>query len=275
MEYIKIQKLQFNNMQIDISLNKQEIFAVYSRNEEIVNDFLLVLNGINPNNGSCLYLNKDIFDNEDFFKQRIYINFKESYLKTINAEFIEESLMNRFNLSFNKEVFNTYVQEMGIRLETTVKANYTFTDKGNTMVNFAFLKALNIPFITINNPTIYLKKAKIIETVTNSLVDKRKYESIILGLDRIKNFKEKLERVLVFTDYQTYVIVNPQKDSFLLIEDNIHLRDKIFRTKKMGLVICLNNYTKEELKRFNHFKLKYQKLSFYEIEDYFGDDNEK
>ena len=151
MEYIKIQKLQFNNMQIDISLNKQEIFAVYSRNEEIVNDFLLVLNGINPNNGSCLYLNKDIFDNEDFFKQRIYINFKESYLKTINAEFIEESLMNRFNLSFNKEVFNTYVQEMGIRLETTFKANYTFTDKGNTMVNFfglefCFFKSLEHPF---------------------------------------------------------------------------------------------------------------------------------
>jgi len=43
----------------------------------------------------------------------------------------------------------------------------------------------------------------------------------------------------------------------------------------MGLVICLNTYTKEELKRFNHFKLKYRKLSFYEIEDYFGDDNEK
>lgn len=275
MEYIRIQKLQFKNMEIDISLNKQEIFAVYSCDKKTTHDFLMVLNGINPNNGSCLYQDKDIFDNEDFFKQRIYIDFKESYLKTMNVEFIQEALANRFNLSFNKEAFNTYVQEMGIRLETKVRANYTFTDTGNTMVNFAFFKALNIPFVTINNPTIYLKKAKIIETITNSLVDKRKYESIILGLDKIKNFKEKLDRVLVFTDYQTYVVVDPQQDSFLLIEDNIHLHDKMFRTKEIDLVICLNNYTKEEMKKFNNFKFKYQKLSFYELEDYFGDDNGK
>ncbi|MDD2493044.1 MAG: hypothetical protein PHY83_03795 [Bacilli bacterium] len=275
MGYISIDNLRFKNMEISVSLNKQEIFAVYSRDIQKTNDFLLLLNGMNPNGGSCSYLDNDIFDNEEFFKQRVYIDFGETYLKTMNAEFIEEALMNRFNLSFNKEVFNTYVQTMGTRMETIVKANYTFTKCGNTMVNFAFLKALEKPFIMVNNPTIYLKNDRIIEMITKSLIDKTKYEGIIFGLDKIKNFKDKIEKALIFTDYWNYLIINPQSDSFLLIEDNIHLHDKVFRTKKSSVVICLNNYTKEEIKRFNSFKIKYQKLSFYELEDYFGDGDEK
>ncbi|MDD2493100.1 MAG: hypothetical protein PHY83_04075 [Bacilli bacterium] len=275
MEYINIDHLKFKNMEISVSLNKQEIFAVYSRDIQKTNDFLLLLNGINPNGGSCLYLNKDIFDNEEFFKQRIYIDFGETYLKTMNAEFIEEALANRFYLSFKKEIFNTYVQTMGTRMETIVKANYTFTKCGNTMVNFAFLKALEKPFITINNPTIHLKNDRIIEMITKSLIDKNKYEGIIFGLDKIKNFKDKIEKALIFTDYWNYLIVNPQSDSFLLIEDNIHLHDKVFRTKESSIVICFNNYTKEEMKRFNSFKIRYQKLSFYELEDYLGDGDEK
>ncbi|MDD3171344.1 MAG: hypothetical protein PHO86_03385 [Bacilli bacterium] len=270
MEYINIQNLRFRNLEINFSINEQEIFAVYSRNKKIVEEFLLIINGANPNDGACTYKNKDIFDNKEFFGSRIYFDFKNIYLKTMKTEFIEEALENRFKLSFNKEIFDTYVRIMGTRIETTVGVNYTFTKTGNTMVNFALLKAINCSSIFVNNPTVNLKNSKIIEIITKGLVDKEKYECVILGLDSIKNFDGKLDKVLVFSDYWSYFIINPSVDSFLLVEDNIHLHDKIFRTSESNLVICLNNYTKEELKKFNGYKIKYQKKTFYELEEYFG-----
>ena len=271
MEYISIRNLQFKNMEITVSLNKKEIFAVYSRDPKKSEEFFLLINGINPNNGTCLYENKDIFDNEDFFKQRIYLDFKETYFKTMNIKVIEETLANKYNISFNPKIFNTYVQTMGIRMETIVDTDYIFTECGNSMINFAFLKALNKPFVTINNPTIYLQSIKILELVIQSLTYKGNYEGIILGLDKIKRFKDKLDRVLIFTEYETYVIIDPRKDSFLLIEDNIYLHDKLFRINESNMVICLNKYSKEEIKKFNNFKIKHEKFSFYELEDYFGD----
>lgn len=274
MEYINIQNLQFRNMDINFLINKQEIFAVYSQNQKKTADFLLILNGINSNNGSCLYQSEDIFDNKEFFKQRIYFDFNEIYLKTMNAEFIEESLMNRFSASFDKDIFNKYVQTMGTRLECVVKSNYTFTKAGNTMVNFALFKALDKPYITINNPTIHLENAKIIETITTGLIDKNQYEVIILGLDSIKNFKDKLDKVLILSDYETYYVIDPKKDSFLLIADDVHLHDRVFNIKQNNLIICLNNYTKEELKRFNSYKIKYSKLTFYELGAHLGESNE-
>ena len=189
----------------------------------------------------------------------------------MNIKVIEETLANKYNLSFNTKVFNTYIQTMGIRMEAMVDIDYTFTECGNSMINFAFLKALDKPFITINNPTIHLQNIKILELIIQSLTYKGNYEGIILGLDKIKIFKDKLDRVLIFTDYGTYVIIDPRKDNFLLIEDNIYLHDKLFRTNKSNVVICLNNYSKEETKKFSNFKIKYEKLSFYELEDYFGD----
>lgn len=274
MEYINIQNLQFRNMEINLLINKQEIFAVYSQEQKKTAAFLLILNGMNPNNGSCLYQNQDIFDNKEFFKQRIYFDFNEIYLKTMNTEFIEEALMNRFSASFDKDVFNKCVQTMGTRLQCVVKSNYTFTEAGNTMVNFALFKALDKPYITINNPTIHLENAKIIETVTTGLIDKNKYEVIVLGLDSIKNFKDKLDKVLILSDYETYYVIDPKKDSFLLIADDVHLHDKVFNIKRNDLVICLNNYTKEELKRFNSYKIKYSKVTFYELGEHLGASNE-
>ena len=265
MAYIEVKNLILNNNTINLSFDK-EIVGIYGDNQELIKEFMLIISGINKNNNTCFYKDEDLFDNPKFFKNRLFLDFLEVYTNTLKKEFIAENFLNRFEREFNQDKFKKLIKDLHLRKETNIDVAYTFTKTGNTLVNYSLVECLNIYNIIISHPTVSLDTKERIEMVVNGLTNKEKYDNVILNLDNVGYFKGKLDKIVFFTK-DNKVIECSGKDTLLLIEDNIHLRNVISYAKD-NYVIAYNDYTKEELKHFNKVKIKYKEISVYDIEKY-------
>ena len=76
MSYIEINNLQLSKYKLS-SLNIEEGFSygLIGKNHDDVTKLLKILAGINDNNNSCLQRGTTIFDNKEYFKNRIYFDF--------------------------------------------------------------------------------------------------------------------------------------------------------------------------------------------------------
>lgn len=266
MEYIEIKNLIFYNKEINLSFKENEVIGIFGENKNLINEFLLIVSGINKGKGDITYLNNDLFDNSLYFKNRLFFDFSKVYTKTLKKEFIHENLKNRFGLSFDEEKFKRLIKELKIRKETTIDVSYTFTKLGNTLVNFSLVSSLKYKNLIISNPTIYLKEKEQIEIIRNELTNKEKYSNVILNLDNISNFSNSLDRIVLVTRDNEFKETNVN-DKIVVIEDNIYLRNIICKAKD-NYVICYHDYEKEELKKFDKLKIKYKLISIYDIDKY-------
>ena len=115
MEYIEIKNLIFYNKEINLSFKENEVIGIFGENKNLINEFLLIVSGINKGKGDITYLNNDLFDNSLYFKNRLFFDFSKVYTKTLKKEFIHENLKNRFGLSFDEEKFKRLIKELKIR----------------------------------------------------------------------------------------------------------------------------------------------------------------
>lgn len=272
MEYVTLKNININNTLINYTFEKGNVYGIYSKDEKVREELLLVLNGINPNNGIVLQNSKNVFDNKYFFLQRIYIDFSGTYLKTLKSPIIKETFVNKYQIPFDEKTFDSYIKVLGARNQAVVTSEYKFSKLGTTLVNFALLKSLTIPSYTVNNPTINLTNQPMIDLFVRELTKKNSYDTIIFGLNKISDFersdgKNVLDKIIILSDYNSYYVIDPIIDSFLIIEDNLFLHNKLFKTKN-NMVICLNNFSKDELKKFNANKIKYFKKTVFEIEQF-------
>lgn len=265
MAYIEVKNLNFNNNLVNLTINDKEVIGIFGENQRAINEFLLIISGINKNNNTCFYNGENIFDNSHYFKQRIFLDFKKIYTNTLNKEFIEENFNNRFGLSFDTKRFKELIKELKIRKETEIDVYYTFTQQGNTLVNFSLIESLNVSNIIISHPTNYLDSERA-TFISNALTNKNKYNCVILNLDRLDFFKNKLDYLLLFTKEGNIIKVN-NDDHLLVIEDNIYLHNRLIRGKG-NLVISYHDYNKDELKKFDKLKIKYKVISLYDIDKY-------
>lgn len=274
MAYIKIENLVLENTLINLSFLDKEVVGIYgdSKENNKINEFLLLISGINRiHSGSCKNNGKDVFDNPMYFKERVILDFSVVYTNTLKKEFIAENFNNRFQIEFDQEKFKHWIKEFKIRQETIVDVDYKFSELGNTLVNFALLDCVNKKNLIILNPTYKVfdeRKDIIVREITN----KDKYNSVVLKLDNISNFNGFLDKVLFFTK-EGKVIFSDANNTLIVIEENIKLRNIICNGISNN-VICLNDYTKEELKDFDKKRIKYKIISIYDIDKYRGESNE-
>ena len=107
------------------------------------------------------------------------------------------------------------------------------------------------------------------DIIVKEITNKTRYNNVILKLDNISNFKGYLDKVLFFTRDNKVLLVNGS-DTLIVIEENIRLRN-IICNGIYNNVICLNDYSKEELKDFDKRKIKYKVISIYDIDKYRGE----
>lgn len=273
MAYIEIENLIIKDTTINISFFDREVIGIYSDviQEKKIDEFLFIISGINSINkkcGSCKSLGKDVFDNLNYFKNRVFLDFSLVYTNTLKKEFIAENFINRFQIEFDQDKFKKWIKEFKIRQETTVDVEYKFSEVGNTLVNFSLLNCIDKKNLIISNPTYKVldeRKDIIVKEITN----KTRYNNVILKLDNISNFKGYLDKVLFFTRDNKVLLVNGS-DTLIVIEENIRLRN-IICNGVYNNVICLNDYSKEELKDFDKRKIKYKVISIYDIDKYRGE----
>ena len=275
MSYLKILNLQFNKYFLTTSLEENTIYGIYCIDSLIREDFLKILAGINHNNNSIFMIDEDkeenIFDNENYFKNRIYIDFSHRYLKTLNVNTISEMFKTRFNKEFDMSKYKEFVSFTNIRNEVLLSNEYQFTDLGVNLASFCLFKGLKYKYNIINNPVINIK---------NSDMKKRIYGNIclkelnpIIGFDNLRDCKEYCDKLIVFGDYQNLVVVDVKNDNFLISTDNIIIRNKLFNLNNE--IISINNYTKEELKYLSKNKVKYKIITFNEVIKLLGGNDEK
>jgi hypothetical protein len=265
MEYITINGLKIQSYTVKCSISEHEIVGVYAKDRLLVHTFLDILSGIDKNHNTCFYQGKDLYDNLEYFRNRMYLDYMKNYLSTLKASYIEERMHYRFNKSFDKDTFVKIVRELNIRGETEISYTYRFTPAGNTLVNYALTKALEPVNIIICNPTAELRLEADNQAIAKGLTDRMEYGSVILGLDRLYPFAWRLNRILLFTDFGTAVILDGNQSLIVFKKEYFPIENKIFHG---NFIIALNNFSREELKGFTKQKYEYQVISVYEMDQY-------
>lgn len=261
MGYIDINNLQLNNYKLSFQMEKGFIYGIYGKRHDDISELLKKVSGINPNNQTCLKNDKDIFDNKDYFKERIYLDLSKKMVETLNDKTIKENLKSRYNVVFNEKEYKRLVNLLNIRSEITIKQNYDFTDLGNNLTSFAIYSSLNYPLSFIDNPLLNIPKIDSRrEIITKELTNKKKHDLVMLDASSIDDFKDILDYVVLLGDYEEVFLINPKVDKFIICDDYLSLKKRIF--KKDNMVIILNDLSKEEFKSFKKEVRKYKEIDF-------------
>lgn len=264
MAYLNLENMEFFDYLLNFEIEDGEVVGVYSKNKKLVSDFLRVLSGINKAK-SCLHQGKEVFDNREYFRNRIFMNYAHTYLSTLRISNIQEILKSKYNLSFNKDKFVKIGRELDIRGETEITYQYKFSPAGNTFVNYALTAALEKPNIIIENPTHGLNLPEDIEYIVTGISNNNVFNTAIIGIDRLSLFKGRLHKVLIFSDFRKAYFLNP-KTQLVVVPEEIELDEPLFRIGD-GIIGILN-YTKEELKKLQKNRIDYRIISIYDLEDY-------
>lgn len=264
MAYLYLENMEFKDYRLNLVIENKEVVGVYSRNKKLVSEFLRVISGINKTK-SCLYQGKEVFDNREYFQNRISLDYAHTYLSTLRIANIEEALKSKYSLSFNKEKFIKIGRELDIRGETEITFQYKFSPAGNTFVNYALTVALEKPNVIIENPTYGLNLAEDIEYIVSGITDKSVFNTAIIELDRLRLFKNRLQKILIFSDFNKAYFLDP-KTQLVIIPEDIEIDEPLYTTEEG--VIGILTYTKGELKILQKNKIDYRIISIYDLEEY-------
>lgn len=259
MSYLELKNLQLNNYKLSFDLLDNTIYGVMGKIED-VKSLLKYLAGINQNNGSCLYQNVEVFDNSEYFKNRLFIDMDNDILKTLTASKIAEFCKSRYNLELDIPLFKKTLNETNARSEVLITKDYKFTKRGVNLANFALAYSLNCKNIISINLTNNLNKNDKIYTIKN-LCNKKKYNNMILGFTEsdINDYLPYLDKLIILGDFNDVIVIDPKNDTFLYGDDNINIRNRIFLIGSMVIAKC--DHTEEELKSRIKIKTKYKMIN--------------
>ncbi|HHU55973.1 MAG TPA: hypothetical protein GXZ48_04720 [Acholeplasmataceae bacterium] len=262
---IVLENVLLKNYKINLELDSNRV-GIFSRDSYLTEELLLILAGIIKPKGKCMFNGEEVYDNDKYFKSRIYIDCKESYLKTLNVNTIASSIKNKFQKNINEIKLKKHIDTLKIRGECEISFafEYDFTPTGNTLINLSLALSLDDALI-INNPTINLLRLSDINYIYSQF--QKREGLLIFGLNSLIDMKHFFDRIICFTDYKEVRVINPLVDSLLLIDRCDIIDDyKLFNTKD-GRIITLN-LPLETSKRLQKQKIRIERISIYEIENY-------
>ena len=304
MGYLEYKDFVIGRYDINITLEDSTTYFVLTRKKDLnyKDKFLIQTMGINKYTGSCIYNDKEIFDNEEYFNNRFYFDFSKKYLSTLNIDYIKESLEYKYNIFIDKDKFKEVINLTNLRSEVLIKEDYSFSPYGINACGIVLLRSMTAKNVIINNPFIYLLRDKtdnkllkkdnrkktisehnIINTrelIKKEIQNKEKYNNIIIGSDNVYDFIDCIDKYIVFTDFNNVLVIDKKNDSFVVIEELVGLRKKLFRTTYnkyvkndyTNMVICVNDFSKEEFRTFSKNRIKYKIITFEDMLKGINDD---
>ncbi|MDD3383062.1 MAG: hypothetical protein PHT83_06170 [Bacilli bacterium] len=265
---IKIKHLEIDKYILNFEILPDERWGIFSRNKETVRIFINQLNGIKENQNTCFMNDIDLFDDKDYFKDRVYLNFKDSYINSIKAKNVKSDIYKRYKKCLDIKKFEETIETLQTRCECEIKNRYIFTQKGNTFLNCAFAYALEKQMLIVSNPTINVKEINEKKEIARRITDINAEGIAFICLDSLACFEGTLDKVIILDDFNNVRIIDPKKDTFVLVDDYPSnediLKEKVFDCVDKTIIYNLNNDNIKECKRLG----KCEVLSFYQIEDY-------
>lgn len=265
--YLEFKDYILGKYDINTSIDDNYIYLVFSKNKEYVTRFLIAASGINNHSGKCLYNGIDIFDNKDYFQKRLFIDFNKKYIKTLNWKIVSDSFSSFPYVKFDYEAFKSAINDVDLRREVLIKDEYNFSDLGIRLCAYCLLNSLNFENLLVLNP--YTKgKKEIVNKVINEITNRSKYNTVMIENNNLALLSQHVDKIIILTDYNDVRIIG-KSDTFLICNDNIYLRNKLFIDG--AITISINDYTKEEIKNLNKCKYKFKIITFKELMVYLGD----
>lgn len=262
MAYLDINNLIIDKTNINLKIKKGD-YVGFIGDKKKIKDLFLSLSGINKTKGSILCEDKNIYDNYDYFKNRIIMDFKRTYVSTLRKDLIKEAFNNKFNLDIDTDLFIKKVNGMAIRKEAFYDTKYVFTSYGNTILNYCLSSSISNKNMMIINPFYKINNDSVKHDIAKDLSIRNNFNSLLIDANDLLYFNN--------LDYYIFLlkedIVKLDFDSdVLLFYNDYKYHDVIYKTNK--LTVCLNTYTKEEIKELSKLKLDYRKIKFKDIFKY-------
>ena len=252
-----------NSYDINLSIDYNTKIGIYSQDTYTTDMLLRLIAGINkPNKNSKITIGKrSVYDNKEYFENRLYLDFSKLYLSTLNPSKIDEALNEKFATNLDKEKFSKISKDLNIRGECEILDKYYFSLSGNTLVNFALAASLDYKFLIINNPTLHINNNSSKSNELEYVVDyfNKNYKSLIFGLNDLGLITTILDYIIILDDFGFTHIIH--HDSILYVINAKDLTDeitkyKMFISKDEERIILSSEISKEEIKALKKKKIE-------------------
>lgn len=252
-------KYKEQSFEIDQSLNT----CIFSKDIVKLNSLLKEIAGINKSD--ILVSNKLVYDNMEYFKERVYIDNELEYLNTLNSDKISSLLLNNYLKVFNDDDFKRLAKDTHVRFYYDINLRNKFDNMGRSIINNIFALSI-ICFRIINNPFKNIKDINVLDILKKEYNNK-KGNLFSDNLNNICLYKDILDKVIIINKK---VFIFDSSSNVILINGKIseEFDDEIIYQNKE------HYYYRCELLRNVEFanlikSKKYKMLSLYEMgEDY-------
>ncbi len=269
---IEIKNLKLHQYTINTTIKENQNVGIYSRQDQLLKELLLIVAGINPSK-NCFYYQKPLFDDETYFKERIYMDCEKEYINTLKANRIEEVLALKYHKVFHQEQFKKYVKDLRIRCEGTYQDEYKFTKVGNQLVNLCFGLCI-FSLRLFYHPFSFLQDRKQYEYLKNEM---RINRGNILALESLQKYQGVLDTLIILSNQQVYefhdlntrlLVVKGLIDSEFVIDDLELKNILLFKSIHQDAFIIRDELTKEKRKKLHQMKAEILSIPVLKLEEY-------
>lgn len=259
---LEINNFTLNNIVLNLDIEKNSKIAFYGK-KDIINLLLLSLSGITKNLDTIKYNNHDIYDYQEYFNTRIYLDSKVNYFQTIIGKKIANIVKVKFNKNVDEEALTKHINKLCIRGECEITDKYVLTPTGNSLLNLSFALSCKHDLI-LENPFLNIDKISDVEYFSKEIINFK--NGIIFGLDRIKPLIKTVQKIYIIGDNDIHEV--DLKNDKLFIIDKV---ESIVHFLKFNDKYLLINPNKDDIKKCTNSKNKLVKITYEELDKYMGE----
>ena len=175
MTFLDINNLIIDNVVIQDRIDYKDKILVIG-DHDIIKKMFMVLSGINKGKGMVKSNNQDVFDNSDYFKERVLIDFSKRYITTLRKDTIIDAFKSKFQIDIDIEKFIRHINDFYIRKEAIFDVKYNFTPLGNTLLNYSMFDSINLENCFILNSTYQIEDFALKKGIIKGILDKSEDE---------------------------------------------------------------------------------------------------
>lgn len=249
---------------LNMNIEENKVVALISNDKKAINDFFLKISGVNKIQGEVLFRGNHVFDNEEYFDNRLLIDYSKCYLTTLDKEHLTNYFKDNFDMEIDLNIFEKINKELRLRNEYLIKDRYIFTKRGLNLVNYALT-------ISINKGINFIKN-----TVANCSKEER--EIIFSGLSNKGassiNFLDLQDKLIASQSIDIYLIFSNGGEIITLTNDDEiyvvsgEIVNSLLYNKAKDISVTNYNYNKNEIKTMKKRKMMIKKIKLMDVERY-------
>jgi len=257
-------KGRLNNYKLNVDINDKIIIGVFSNDEKAINDFFLKASGVNTNEGNIFFRGYSVFDNKEYFKNRLLINYKQPYITSLDKSYLQKYFKENYNIDIDLNIFEKINKDLKLRNEYLIKDKYIFTKRGLNLVNYSLTKCICKKINFIYNVISNCSKEER-EIILLGLADKENFDVNFLDFNDVLVSSKFIDKYLFFSNSGEIVFLTNDDDVYLVGGE---ILNSLIYNKTKDISITNYEYTKEEIKTFKKRKIILKKIKFIDVERY-------